>query len=110
MNVGLVSSWNGSKLLPPFNTPTFTANTNCLRNCLGVRGRAGVAPNYLRDFVAEDAPLERKQAVLDSLIAEESALEQAFEGKRWFTLMRMARNNNRPGNARQRDCEKIPGR
>lgn len=108
LNVGLVSSWDGSKLLPPFNTPTFTANTYCLRNSLGVRGRAGVAPNYLRDFVAEDAPLERKQAVLDSLIAEESALEQAFEGKRWFTLMRMARNNNRPEMLANEVVKKFP--
>lgn len=108
LNVGLVSSWDGSKLLPPFNTPTFTANSNCLRNSLGVRGRAGVAPNYLRDFVAEDAPLERKQAVLDSLIAEESALEQAFEGKRWFTLMRMARNHNRPAMLANEIVKKFP--
>lgn len=108
LNVGLVSSWNGSKLLPPFNIPTFTANGNCLKNSLGVRGRAGVAPNYLRDFVAEDAPLERKQAVLDSLIAEESALEQAFEGKRWFTLMRMARNHNRPAMLANEIVKKFP--
>lgn len=108
LNVGLATSWDGSKLLPPFNTPIFTANTYCLRNCLGVRGRAGVAPNYLRDFVAEDAPLEQKQAVLDSLIAEESALEQAFEGKRWFTLMRMARNHNRPAMLANEIVKKFP--
>ena len=108
LNVGLATSWDGSKLLPPFNTPMFTANDNCLRNCLGIRGRAGVAPNYLRDFVSDDAPLERKQAVLDSLIAEESALEQAFEGKRWFTLMRMARNNNRPEMLANEIAKKFP--
>lgn len=108
LNVGLVSSWDGSKLLPPFNTPTFTANGNALRVSLGVRGRAGVAPNFLRNFVAEDAPMERKQAVLDSLIAEESALEQAFEGKRWFTLMRIARNHNRPEMLANEIVKKFP--
>lgn len=108
LNVGLVTSWDGSKLLPPFDIPTFTANQNCLKNCLGIRGRAGVAPNYLRNFVEENATLERKQAVLDSLIAEESALEQAFEGKRWFTLMRMARNSNRPAMLANQIVKKFP--
>ena len=38
----------------------------------------------------------RKTFVLDSLICEETALELAYEGKRWFTLLRIARNTGRP--------------
>lgn len=108
LNVGLASSWDGKKLLPPFDIPMFTASDNLLKDCLGVRGRAGVKPKFLRDFVAEDAPMERKQFVLDSLIAEETALEHAFEGKRWFTLMRMARNNNRPAFLADQVVKKFP--
>lgn len=108
LNVGFATSWDGSKMLPPFNTPLFTANSNILKDCLGVRGRAGVKPNYLRDFVAVDASFERKQAVMDSLIAEETGLELAFEGKRWFTLVRMARNHNRPAMLADEVVKKFP--
>ena len=96
LNVGLVSSWDGDKLLPPFNTPAFTAKDNLLRNCLGIRGRAGVDPNFLRDHIEEGASNQRKRIVMDRLIAHEVALEHAFEGKRWFTLLRMAKNTNNP--------------
>lgn len=96
LNVGLESSWDGEQLLVPFNTPAFTAKDNLLKNCLGIRGRAGVDPNYLRDHIEEGASNQRKRVVMDSLIAHEVALEHAFEGKRWFTLLRMAKNTNNP--------------
>lgn len=96
LNTGLKSSWDGSKLVFPFDAPTFTQNSSVMRAYLGVRGRASQKPNYLKNFVEENAPLERKQFVIDSLIAEEVGLEQAFEGKKWFTLLRMARNSNHP--------------
>lgn len=108
LNIGLVNSWDGSKLLPPFDSPTFTQNSSVLRACMGVRGRAGMAPNYLRNFVAEEASLDRKQFVLDSLIVEETGFEQAFEGKKWFTLLRMARNSNHPGILADMVCTKFP--
>lgn len=99
LNVGLKTSQDGSKFKAPFNYPIYNWN---LRECIGVRGRAGVKPDYLCDhvidslFTDESLLAERKKFVLDSLIAEEVALESAGEGKRWFTLVRMARNNNKP--------------
>lgn len=108
LNVGLNSSWNGSELLAPFDVPSFTQNSSVLKSCLGVRGRAGMAPNYVRDYVTPDATLERKQWVLDSLIAEEVALESAFEGKRWFTLLRMSRNSGQPAKIADQVCMKFP--
>lgn len=99
LNVGLKTSQDGSKFKAPFNYPIYNWN---LRECRGVRGRAGVDPIFVRDIVADslftDETLlaERQKLVLDSLISEEVGSECAGEGKRWFTLVRMARNNNKP--------------
>ncbi len=99
LNVGLKTSQDGSKFKAPFDYPIYNWN---LRECVGVRGRAGVKPDYLCEhvidslFTDETLLTERKKFVLDSLIAEEVALESAGEGKRWFTLMRMARNAGKP--------------
>ncbi|MBD9179173.1 MAG: RagB/SusD family nutrient uptake outer membrane protein [Odoribacter splanchnicus] len=99
LNVGLKTSQDGSKFKAPFDYPIYNWN---LRECIGVRGRAGVTPDYLCEhvidslFTDETLLAERKKFVLDSLIAEEVARESAGEGKRWFTLMRMARNAGKP--------------
>lgn len=99
LNVGLKTSQDGSKFKAPFNYPIYNWN---LRECIGVRGRADVKPDYVRDhvvdslFTDENLLADRKKFVLDSLIAEEVALECAGEGKRWFTLVRMARNAGKP--------------
>lgn len=98
LNVGLVKSWNGSRFTAPFDQPIYRTD---LQKNQGIRGRVGAKPNYLSHYVVdslyqEEELQERKRIVLDSLLAEEVALEFAFEGKRWFTLVRMARKNNRP--------------
>lgn len=98
LNVGLSKSWSGSVFKEPFNLPIYRAD---LQKNLGIRGNVGARPNYLKYYVVdslyqENELQERKRIVLDSLIAEEVALELAFEGKRWYTLVRMARKNNRP--------------
>ena len=49
----------------------------------------------------------REKFVLDSLIAEETALELAYEGKRWFTLMRIARNTENPAFLAQQAAKKF---
>ena len=46
--------------------------------------------------------------MLDSLIAEEVALESAFEGKRWFTLLRMAKNSGQAAKLADQVCKKFP--
>ena len=61
----------------------------------------------LTAHVAEDASQARKVVVLDSLIAEEVGMECAYEGKRWFTLVRMARNLNEPDFLARQACLKF---
>lgn len=99
LNVGLVKSWSGSKFNAPFNSPIYSSG---LQKNMGIRGRVGESPRYLRKYVVdslftnETELVQRKTFVLDSLIAEEVGLESAFEAKRWYTLVRMARNLNKP--------------
>lgn len=98
----------------PFNAPIWSHDKT--KNIRGVRGRAGEGTNQKsRRFLSEefkvlaDMPEEEREAhplyqdyyerrkyVLDSIIADETARELGFEGKRWFTLLRLARNNNNP--------------
>jgi len=56
----------------------------------GVRGRV-----FLKSITIPDGTADAK-AYLDNMILEERALELAFEGKRWFDLMRVARRRNDP--------------
>ena len=50
----------------------------------------------------------RRRQVLDSLIIEETGRELAGEGKRWFTIMRMARNSNNPSMLARMVTRKFP--
>ena len=50
----------------------------------------------------------RRRQVLDSLIIEETGRELAGEGKRWFTIMRMARNSNNPSMLPRMILRKFP--
>ncbi len=61
---------------------------------LGIRGRA-----YLksREVPARDSiPLEERTIIIEDLIIAERAMELAFEGKRWFDLVRIAERRNDP--------------
>lgn len=82
---GLKSYWNsGGYFNKPFNNPMFPAN---LKDCAGVRGRMSmksVTPEL------DDMTDEEKEVAIDSIIVEEVALECAYEGKRYFALMRSA--------------------
>lgn len=105
LNDGLSSIYTGTAASPfytPCDAPIY--DRAYLREGMGVRGRVNApAIDYLdEEFYygvdTTDATVytERQTYVLDSLIAVESALELAGEGKRWFTLMRMARNLDEP--------------
>ncbi len=108
LSVGLKKSWDGtnSVFLHPFEDPIWNVQGN-LRECMGVRGRVGLAQENVRSYADETASLQRKQFVMDSLIAEETALEAAYEGKRWFTLLRMAKHSNNPAFLADQVCKKF---
>ena len=55
---------------------------------MGVRGRVYLKPQTVPSGVADP------MLYLEDLIIRERALELAFEGKRWFDLMRIARRRN----------------
>lgn len=57
---------------------------------MGVRGRVFLKPESVPDNVPD------KVAYVEELIMNERAMELAFEGKRWFDLMRVARRRNDP--------------
>lgn len=104
ISVGLKSSWKTDHFEKPFEAPIYGTSLNVFP---GIRGRAKMGADFIRYHVDTlqypgKTDLEkiqkatREKFVLDSLIAEETALELAYEGKRWFTLMRIARNTEDP--------------
>ena len=56
---------------------------------------------YYYDVIIKDTPelIKRQQAFVDSLILNESALEFAFEGTRYYDIMRYAMHQKNPGQA-----------
>lgn len=92
---------SGNRYNPPFDAPIYAFEK--LKGGLGVRGRLNIPEVRSTDarFMGDRNPetpeyTERRRAVLDSLIIEETARELAGEGKRWFTMMRIARNTDNP--------------
>lgn len=79
--------------LPPMNDPIYNDNW---RNNLGVRGRVNLAAVDYRSLLPENPTEQDKYRAVLQCIADEVSLELAFEGKRWSTLVRMARNLNDP--------------
>ena len=114
VSVGLASSWVGSNLTfkAPFDTPIY-AGTH-LSASKGVLGRLGHIGNFTRYYTpkynnlnAVDS-LARNQFVMDSIIVEETGRELAYEGKRWFTMVRMALNSNMPEKVSEIVVNKFP--
>lgn len=101
LNVGMKPSWNAtnSYFEIPFESPIYTS---ALNSCKGIRGRAQMSGDYVSYHIdttqtyTDEQLVERKKFILDSLLLEETALELAYEGKRWFTMMRVARNSEHP--------------
>lgn len=115
ISVGLKSSWNSDHFEKPFEAPIYGNSLNVFP---GIRGRAKMGADFIRYHVDTlqypgKTDLEkiqkaaREKFVLDSLIAEETALELAYEGKRWFTLIRLARNSENPAFLAQQAAKKF---
>ena len=104
---------SGNRYNQPFDAPIYAFEK--LKLGQGVRGRLSIPAVRSTDerFMGEldpDSPeyTGRRQMVLDSLIIEETARELAGEGKRWFTMMRIARNNNDPAMLARMVTRKFP--
>ncbi len=115
VNVGLRTSYKNVKATyaAPFNTPIFAYDK--LRTSPGVRGRVGLprlisdAPEFMDGLTADDPGYEEhRRGVINKIIADETARELAYEGKRWFTLVRMARNNDDPSIVADVVSQKFP--
>ena len=104
---------SGNRYNPPFDAPIYAFEK--LKGGLGVRGRLNIPEVRSTDarFMGDRNPetpeyAERRRAVLDSLIIEETARELAGEGKRWFTMMRIARNTDNPAMLARMVTRKFP--
>ncbi|MBQ7194855.1 MAG: RagB/SusD family nutrient uptake outer membrane protein [Bacteroidales bacterium] len=103
LNVGFQPYWvAGNRYADPFSAPIYAYEK--LKLGRGVRGRLNLPALYSTDarFMPSDLVpgtetySARRKAVVDSLIIEETAREFAGEGRRWFTMMRIARNSGHP--------------
>lgn len=104
---------SGNRYNQPFDAPIYAFEK--LKLGQGVRGRLSIPAVRSTDerFMGEldpDSPeyTGRRQMLLDSLIIEETARELAGEGKRWFTMMRIARNTNDPAMLARMVTRKFP--
>jgi hypothetical protein len=100
---------------------------NFRENQLGVRGRVGFADGYeairLQDIIYKHDPVtnniigyhnfyrqpEKQRDYLVERIMEEKARELAFEGERFYDLMRIARRHNDPAFLADRVAAKFEG-
>lgn len=95
--VELYLSRNAGNLEYPFDDPVI--NTAIARNW-GIRRRVNLYPVYPQGLSKEELNTEEHQQAymkaLDELVAEETLMESAGEGKAYFALMRIARRWNDP--------------
>ncbi len=61
---------------------------------LGIRGRAYLQSRMVPE--RDSIPIEDRTIMIENDIMAERALELAFEGKRWFDLVRIAERRNDP--------------
>lgn len=93
LNSGLITYWDGKNFNPPMDNPLFP---NSLQKNVGIRGRVSLKACELPVLEDANATAEQKMFAIDSLMCEEVAMESAYEGKRLFTLMRVARYWEKP--------------
>lgn len=72
---------------------------------VGIRGRAYLAPKLVPEGIPGIARIE----YIEDLIMDERALELAFEGKRWFDLVRVANRRNNPNYLANKVAAKFAG-
>ncbi len=102
----------------------YTLNYGCEQ--LGVRGRVGLGSandgiyvgniNYIHDPFTNEilgyrdlyGNFEAKQEYLEEVVMDERARELAFEGERFYDLMRVARRRNDPSYLAKAVSEKYP--
>jgi len=87
-------------------------------NNLGIRGRALLAPKLVPDSIKVINGSDTTKVVLagddrinyiEDLIIQERSLELAFEGKRWFDLVRIATRRNDPSYLANKVAAKFAG-
>lgn len=121
--------YSGGLLRPEINTGLKFINDGsyAFRDQLGVRGRVGFADrfesiqveniNYIHDPVTNEiigyhdytGNLLKKQEYFEDKILEERARELAFEGKRFFDIMRIAKRRNDPSYLANKIANKFSG-
>jgi len=63
------------------------------RDNLGIRGRVELLPVTVPESITDETA---RMEYIEDLIIQERSMELAFEGKRWFDMMRIARRRNDP--------------
>mgnify|MGYP000669334021 CR=1 FL=1 len=76
-------------------------------NNLGIRGRAYLKSREVPE--RDSIPLEERTLLIEDLIIAERAMELAFEGKRWFDLVRIAERRNDPAYLADKVAAKFEG-
>lgn len=99
---GVSAYWGGSQFKAPF-----TKLPSAFRNNKGIRGRVYLLPLEQKEIFAECIDQRDSIRTMSGLIADEVALELAYEGSRWFTLMRMAGHLGEPSFLAQRVAKKF---
>lgn len=103
LDKGLRSYWSGNSFKPPFRH----VNSE-LKDAGGVRGRVNLLP-LESDEIFEGCLTSRDSTLsLCNYISDEVSLELAYEGKRWSTLMRMAKHLQQPAFLSTKVAEKFP--
>ena len=72
---------------------------------LGIRGRVYLASKEAPAYITGEALM----LYIEDLIIAERALELAYEGKRWFDLVRIAERRNDPGYLADKIAAKFAG-
>lgn len=93
VNDGLNAFYDGAStsFRPPFVGVHYSMSNN-----IGIRNRASLDYHDLSKILSPSMTRQDSIRAVSELIVDEVALELAYEGKRWFTLMRMARNLDEP--------------